>query len=89
MIIRSYTFLQHLCFIHLYIWKRGSGADYNSGQNFEDVVLKAVFEACEARGIDSLVQTRFDEAERLLSDWENKSGNADSVRNFYEDFIPV
>lgn len=60
--------------------------DYNSGQSFEDVVLKAVFEACEARGIESLVQTRFDEAERLLSDWEKKSGNTDSVRNFYEDF---
>jgi hypothetical protein len=60
--------------------------DYNSGQSFEDVVFKAVFEACESRGIESLVQTRFDEAERLLSDWEKKSGDADSLRNFYEDF---
>ncbi|RLB93661.1 MAG: hypothetical protein DRH26_03380, partial [Deltaproteobacteria bacterium] len=48
--------------------------DYNSEQSFEDVVLKAVFEACEARGIESLVQTRFDEAERLLSDWEKNQG---------------
>ncbi len=60
--------------------------DYNSGQNFEDVVLKAVLEACEAKGIESLVQTQHDEAERLLANWEAKSGDAQSVRDFYEDF---
>lgn len=60
--------------------------DYNSGQNFEDVVLKAVIEACEAKGIESLVQTQHDEAERLLAGWEEKSGDPATVRNFYEDF---
>lgn len=60
--------------------------DYNSGQNFEDVVLKAVIEACEAREIDSLVQTRHDEAERLLAGWEDKSGDVNAVRDFYKDF---
>ena len=60
--------------------------DYNSGQNFEDVVLKAVIEACEAKGIESLVQTQHDEAERLLAGWEEKSGDSTSVRDFYEDF---
>ncbi len=31
--------------------------DYYSGKKFEDVVLKAIFEACAARGLDAGVQT--------------------------------
>jgi len=60
--------------------------DYNSGQNFEDVVLRAVIEACEAKGIESLVQTQHDEAERLLAEWKIKSGDANAVRDFYDGF---
>ncbi len=60
--------------------------DYNTGRNFEDVVLRAVIEACESKGIRSLIHTRHDEAERLLADWEAQSGDGDSVRDFYKDF---
>ena len=60
--------------------------DYNSGQHFEDVVLKAVIEACEAKEIESLVQTQHDEAERLLAAWEEKSGDATAVTDFYANF---
>ena len=40
--------------------------DYHSGRHFEDVVLKAVFEACEAKGLKAGVETEFDEAEYRL-----------------------
>ena len=60
--------------------------DYNSGQNFEDVVLKAVIEACETKEIESLVQTQHDEAERLLAAWEEKSGDTTAVTDFYANF---
>jgi hypothetical protein len=58
--------------------------DYHSGRRFEDVVLKAVFEACKAKGLDPEVETEFDEAERLLSSWEEKGDTG--IRNFYQDF---
>ena len=51
--------------------------DYHSGQRFEDVVMKAVFEACAAKGLDAQVETEFDEAERQLAAWKeqgDKSG---------------
>jgi energy-coupling factor transporter ATP-binding protein EcfA2 len=58
--------------------------DYHSGKRFEDVVLKAIFDACRAMGLDAAVQTEFDEGQRLLEEWEKKGGSG--VRNFYEDF---
>ena len=58
--------------------------DYHSGKKFEDVVLKAVFDACQVKGLDAGVQTEFDEAERLLSNWKEKAD--EGIRNFYEDF---
>ena len=62
--------------------------DYHSGKKFEDVVLKAIFDACQAKGLDGSVQTEFDEAERLLTDWKQKSDDTKTktIRNFYEDF---
>jgi hypothetical protein len=59
--------------------------DYYSGRKFEDVVLKAVFEACETKGLRAGIETEFDEAERLLADWEER-GEKGGSRNFYEDF---
>ena len=62
--------------------------DYHSGRRFEDVVLKAVFEACEKMGLDPGVQTEFDEAQRVLDDWEKQAKNKGkkAVRDFYADF---
>ena len=59
--------------------------DYHSGRHFEDVVMKAVFEACEAKGLSAGVKTEFDEAERQLVEWEKK-GDKGGIRNFYQDF---
>ncbi len=59
--------------------------DYHSGRQFEDVVIKAIFEACEAMGLDAGVATEFDEAERQLAEWEKK-GDKGGIRNFYQDF---
>ena len=59
--------------------------DYHSGRHFEDVVMKAVFEACEAKGLNAGVETEFDEAERQLIEWEKK-GDKGGIRNFYQDF---
>jgi len=59
--------------------------DYHSGRRFEDVVMKAVFEACEAKGLNAGVETEFDEAERQLAEWE-KRGDKGGIRNFYLDF---
>lgn len=59
--------------------------DYYSGKRFEDVVLKAVLEACEARGLNAGITTEFDEAERQLTDWEKKEDKG-GLRNFYQDF---
>ena len=59
--------------------------DYHSGRHFEDVVLKAVFEACDAKGLNAGVETEFDEAERQLAEWEKK-GDKGGIRNFYLDF---
>ncbi len=59
--------------------------DYHSGRHFEDVVIKAVFEACEAKGLNTGVETEFDEAERQLDEWEKK-GDKGVIRNFYQDF---
>jgi len=59
--------------------------DYHSGRHFEDVVMKAVFEACAAKGLNSGIETEFDEAERQLSGWE-KRGDEGGIRNFYQDF---
>jgi hypothetical protein len=39
--------------------------DYHSGRHFEDVVMKAVFDACKAKGLDAGVETEFDEAESV------------------------
>jgi len=58
--------------------------DYHSGRHFESVVMKAVFEACEAKGLNAGVETEFDEAERRLVEWE-KMGDK-GARNFYQDF---
>ena len=55
------------------------------GKKFEDVVLSAVFEACKAKGLDVEVETQFDEAERLLAGWEEKSGKVSGKDN-YKDF---
>ena len=62
--------------------------DYHAGRRFEDVVLKAIFEACRAKGLTADVETEFDEAERLLSDWEERSSGkkGKAIRDFYEDF---
>jgi len=59
--------------------------DYHSGRHFEDVVMKAVFDACKARGLTTGVETEFDEAERQLAEWEKK-GDKGGIRNFYKDF---
>ncbi|MDD4018105.1 MAG: hypothetical protein PHV28_09170 [Kiritimatiellae bacterium] len=58
--------------------------DYHSGRKFEDVVLKAIFDACEAQGLDAGVESEFDEAERQLAKWEEMGSGG--IRNFYEDF---
>jgi hypothetical protein len=60
--------------------------DYHSGRHFEDVVMKAVFEACKAKGLNTGIETEFDEAERQLAEWEQK-GDKIGIRNFYQDFI--
>lgn len=57
--------------------------DCYTGHRFEDVVMKAVFEACESRGL-STVETEFDEAVRQLDQWKERGG--EGVRNFYQDF---
>jgi hypothetical protein len=59
--------------------------DYHSGRHFEDVVMKAVFEACAVKGLDTGIETEFDEAERQLAEWEKK-GDKGGIRNFYQDF---
>ena len=59
--------------------------DYHSGRRFEDVVLRAIVEACKGRGIETGTDTEYQEAERWLSEWEKKAGNS-NLRNFYEDF---
>jgi hypothetical protein len=59
--------------------------DYYSGRHFEDVVMKAVFEACKAKGLNAGVETEFDEAERQLDEWQKK-GVKGGIRNFYQDF---
>jgi hypothetical protein len=59
--------------------------DYHSGRQFQDVVMKAIFEACEARGLDPGVITEFDEAERQLKEWESQ-GSKGGQRDFYKDF---
>ena len=59
--------------------------DYHAGRHFEDVVMKAVFEACEAKGLKAGVDTQFDEAERQLVEWQQK-GDQGGIRNFYLDF---
>lgn len=58
--------------------------DYHSGRKFEDVVLKAVLDAFQARGL-SIEETEFDEAERQLEEWQRK-GDQGGIRNFYVDF---
>ncbi len=59
--------------------------DYHSGRRFEDVVLKAVFDACKDRGLNAGVTTEFDEAERQLAKW-SEEGDTGGIRNFYKDF---
>jgi len=59
--------------------------DYHSGRKFEDVVLKAVLEACQNRGLDFGVVTEFDEAERQLAKWAQE-GATSGIRDFYQDF---
>ena len=60
--------------------------DYHSGRRFEDVVLKAVFDACKSKDLDAGVETEFDEAERQLADWEGQVEDSAAIRNYYEDF---
>jgi predicted AAA+ superfamily ATPase len=60
--------------------------DYHSGQHFEDVVMKAVFDACKKKDLNVEIETEFDEAERQLAKWKEKGEKSD-IRNFYQDFI--
>jgi energy-coupling factor transporter ATP-binding protein EcfA2 len=59
--------------------------DYHSGKRFEDVLLKEIFDACQAAGLDAGVSTEYDEAQRQLDDWQAKGTKA-GIRDFYEDF---
>jgi len=59
--------------------------DPYSGRHFEDVVMRAVFDACKAKGLSTGVETEFDEAERQLAEWQQK-GDKGGIRNFYQDF---
>ena len=59
--------------------------DYHSGRQFEDVVLKAVFEVCNSRGLDIAINTEFDEADRQLQKWL-EGGSKGNFRDFYADF---
>ncbi len=59
--------------------------DYHSGKRFEDIVLKAVLNACKSMGLNAQVETEFNEAERQLAAWE-ELGNSGGIRNFYQDF---
>ena len=54
------------------------------GRRFEEVVLKGILDACHSMGLEVTVQTEFNEAERLLAEWEKRGHSG--VRNFYEDF---
>ncbi len=58
--------------------------DYNSGKRFEEVVLKGILDACRSMKLEVTIQTEFNEAERLLEEWEKRGRSG--VRNFYEDF---
>ncbi len=58
--------------------------DYHSGRKFEDVVMQAVFDACKSNNLDTSIRTMFDEAERLLVEWEQIGD--EGMRNFYLDF---
>jgi len=58
--------------------------EYYSGRKFEDAVMKAVFDACQAKGL-SVVETEFDEAVRQLDKWQ-QMGDKGGIRNFYQDF---
>ncbi len=58
--------------------------DYHSGKRFEDVLLKAILDAAKTAGLDTGVVTEFDEAERVLEDWEKKGSRG--IRNFLADF---
>ena len=62
--------------------------DYHSGRRFEDVVLKAVIEACDKMNLDPGVQTEFDEAQRVLDEWEKQSKDSgkQQLRDFFADF---
>ncbi len=58
--------------------------DYHLGRSFEDIVMKAVFDACKAKDLDTGVETEFDEAGRLLEKWETEREN--NQRDFYLEF---
>jgi len=60
--------------------------DYHSGRQFEDTVLKALFEACDRKDLNLKKETEFDEAENILAEWEKRADKKDK-RNFYKDFI--
>ncbi|NQT60364.1 MAG: hypothetical protein HQ557_15395 [Bacteroidetes bacterium] len=60
--------------------------DYHTGGNFEDVVMRAIFEASEGKGLETKILTQFDEADRLLADWKTNSDSG-GIRNFYQDFV--
>ena len=44
--------------------------DYDSGLRFEDIVLKAVFDACSRAEFDGIGLSRHAEAERILAQWQ-------------------
>lgn len=60
--------------------------EYGSGRKFEDELLRAIVEACKERDIDIGKLTEFDEAERLLAQWEEAAKEKKGVRDFYADF---
>ena len=62
--------------------------DFHSGKHFEDVVMRAVFEACESKELEVGVQSQFSEAERLLANWEKESAEKEGGGgiDFYNEF---
>ena len=60
--------------------------DYHSGKRFEDVVLRAIFDACETAELDTGIETEFDEADRLLAEWEKTADEGSGFRDYYADF---
>jgi len=60
--------------------------DYRTKEDFEEVVLRAIVDACRREGFEGQMDTHYHEAIRRLNEWEAEHESGDARLDFFKAF---